>query len=275
MTFHNTYKGMATSPLNTPLKDEDAREIEKLLDTGEYSPFRHFVAKSEGFFPGERSDISVISDDSVDSDKEVFVPNTLKFDRFQKNPIVAYGHNYKIAPIGRSLWQKQINGQWKAKTQYASKPSDYPVDKEWFPDSIFHMVKEGFLPGKSIGGVAKFREPTAEDFTKNVHWTGAKRITTDVQVFEYSVVSLQSNKNAIVQAVAKGLVFFPDEVLSDFPELEDFIKSKKDLPVITDFVTKEQYLAELESQQFDRIKHLQEEIPQMIKDKLDVMMGIV
>ena len=228
------FSKLCHGPLDFPMEDFDAKELERKLDTGEYSPFRRFSSEFESFFPNERADISVISDGSIDEEGDVVDPKGLDWSKYQKNPLVTFGHNYNIAPIGRSMWQKLIaDFTWKAKTQYIPKPKDYPTEKEWFPDSIYHMIKEGFLPGKSIGGITKWiKDETGK----------AKRIATKSIIYEYSVVPRQANNNAIVEAVSKGLVFFPEEVLSDFPEVYNIIKEQKckeeefknSLPIIKD-----------------------------------------
>ena len=60
--FFELYKGMATGPTGIPMRDDDARELEKLLDSGEYVPMKKHTTLLESFAPNERADISVISD---------------------------------------------------------------------------------------------------------------------------------------------------------------------------------------------------------------------
>lgn len=274
MKFHDAYKGMAQSALNIPMRDDDAREVEKLLDSGEYSPLYKQSIKIESFSPGERSDISVISDGSVDSDKEILIPKGIDFSRFQKNPIVTFNHNWSAPPIAKSLWQKLLpNGEWKAKTQYASRPENHPSEKEWIPDTIWHLVKEGFLPGKSIGGVGKSRLITKEDIEKNPSWAGAKRIVDEVLIYEYSVVSVQANKNAIVEAVAKSLVQVPEDFLqTNFPEVYKVLKETQvDLPSIKSYKTLEEHQAEIRNTFIKRCADL----PNLVDDALSSVLGRV
>lgn len=271
--FDKAFSKMCQGPLNFPMVDSDARQLEKDLETGEYSPFRKFSSAVESFSPGERADISVISDGSVDEEKEIVDPKGLDFSKYQKNPLVTFGHNYKIPPIGRSMWQKLIGGfTWKAKTQYASRPEAHPERREWVPDSIYHMVKEGFLPGKSIGGITKW----APDESGK-----ANRIAVKTIVYEYSVVPRQANNNAIVECVSKGLFSIPEEILSDFPEVQEVIKQQEEekkkyqesLPVIKEYRTIEQFEKEQEQAVQNKIKILHNKVPQMVEDAFDVLMG--
>lgn len=276
--FHDTYKGLATGPTGIPMRDDDARELEKLLDSGEYSPIRKHSVKAESFVPGERADISVISDESVDGDKQIILAKSIDFTRFQKNPIVTYGHNWYAPPIGKSLWQKQSNKSWKAKTQYATKP-DGIESKDWMPDKIWHLVKSGFLPGKSIGGVAKFRAIEKSDVEANSDFAGAKEVSESVHILEYSVVPIQCNINAVVQQVAKGEIDLSPEFISSIPELEQLLKEiesrKEELPRIKSYQTAEEYIGQLEKEMEEKLRNKCLEAPSIINDMLEVQMGRV
>lgn len=276
MKFNPIYKGLATSALGIPLPDDQARELDGFLDSGEFFKFEKHSTNVESFLPGERSDISIISDNSLDSDKEVFIPKSIDFSRFQKNPIVTFGHDWWGPPVGKSLWQKLIaNTTWKAKTQYASRPETLDKSIEWLPDTLFHLVKEGFLPGKSVGGVAKFREPTKEDIEKNPDWAGVKRISENVLIYEYSVVPIQANKNAIVEAVAKSIVKFPEETLQKhFPDVWAALKETKDdieLPSIKNYITAEQYKEQI----LGTFAQKCAELPNMVDDFIAGALGQV
>jgi hypothetical protein len=276
--FHETYKGLATGPTGIPMRDDDARELEKLLDSGEYSPIRKHSTKAESFSPGERADISVITDESVDGDKQIILAKSIDFSRFQKNPIVTYGHNWYSPPIGKSLWQKKVGNSWKAKTQYASRP-DSIDSKDWMPDKIWHLVKSGFLPGKSIGGVAKFRSIEKSDVEQNPEFTGAKEISESVHILEYSVVPIQCNVNAVVQQVAKGEIDLSPEFIHSIPELEQLLKEisdrKEELPRIKNYQTAEEYIASLEREMEEKLRNKCLEAPSIINDMLEVQMGRV
>ena len=276
--FNEFYKGLATGPTDIPMRDEDAREVEKLLDSGEYRPIKKHTTLLESFAPNERADISIISDSSVDGDKQIVLAKTIDISRFTKNPVVTYGHNWYAPPIGKSLWQKRVGEVWKAKTQYAPRPENVE-SKNWLPDQIWHLVKESYLPGKSIGGIAKFKAVEKADLEANPSWAGAKEVSESVLLLEYSVVPLQCNANAIVQQVAKGNIDLSADFISSIPDLEVMLKelqAKRDeLPVIKNYVTAEEYIKRLEAEaQFALNKHLLE-APAMAMDMLEVAMGRV
>lgn len=225
--------GDCIGPLSFPMKDQAARELEKMLDTGEYSPLTIQKSVTESILEGERSDVSIISDASPDREGELIDPATLDFTEFRNNPIVAFNHRYDLPPVGKSLWQKHITNSntWKAKTQYFSRPENHPQESEWFPDSIFHLVQNGGMKGKSVGGAVKWREPTQEDADKfRFSLNDVNRISEKAIVYEYSCCPLAMNKNAVVEAVTQKSIQLGDEIIQhSFPEIWELVlKARKD-----------------------------------------------
>lgn len=279
MAGFNKAFGTCIGPLDFPMQETDARELEKKLGSGEYSPFRMVKnAAFEHFVEGERADVSVISDASVDKEGEVIDPKSLDFTTFKKNPVVAWNHNYNIPPVGKSIWQKLIGGNlWKAKTVYLSRPENHPADAVWLPDSIFHMVKSGSMKGKSIGGAVKWRQPTAEDATRlNFDLAKAKRISESVEVFEYSVCPIGMNSNSIVEAVSKGIKW-PEEILSnEWPEILETIKDlTKPLPIIKSFRTLEDYNKEMKENFSKMLRTIEGKIPEIVENTIKRLQGKV
>jgi hypothetical protein len=260
------------------MKDDDARELEKQLESGEFHPFR--LQKSDAFeyfVEGEKADVSVINDDSIDKQGEIVDPDTLDFTKFQKNPVVAFNHNYEIPPVGKSIWQKKTTKGWIAKTVFNSKPDDFK--DAWFPDTLFHMIKEGSMRGKSIGGACSWREIAPEDVEKHPSWKGAKRVTKSVQVWEYSICPIGVNSNTVVEAVSKGMIL--DEaiiaLMGTFMPIDEIRKacSKPEIPVITQFLTQEQHLRQREAVKSARLNQLEAEIPSIAERVLKRKFGKV
>lgn len=277
--------GQCSGPFGFPMFEEDARALDVMLEDSDGDDIGHFrIAKAgfEHFIDGEKADVSTITDDSVDITKEAVDITSVNWDIFRKRGgLVAFNHKYDIPPIGRSLWQRLVNKKWKAKTAYASRPDTLPKDTEWFPDSIYHMVKSGYLPGKSIGGIGKRREPDEEDVKKNAHWKEATTVIYDSVIYEYSVVPVMANTNAIVEAVSKGLVTLPSAVLtSDFPEVKDMVEDltrqhKESHPVIKSFRTGEVYAKELDAILSSELSAVMDRTPEIVDNIFKRLLGKV
>lgn len=278
-TLHKAF-GQTLGPLGFPVTDTEARELEKHLESGEWEKFA--LSKSDSFeslLPGERSDISVITDPSVDRVGDVVDPDSLDFAKYQKNPVVAWDHNYEMAPIGKSLWQKKLaGGIWKAKTQYLERPTSLPEKTEWVPDTIFSMMQQGSLKGKSVGGAVKWREPTQEDADRlKFDLKSCKRISEKAIVYEYSVCAQACNPKAMVEQISKGY-FQLGNLAKSFPEVVELLEKaeKQDAPIIIDsFKSSDQLKYEQQLELKKRINIMILESDNLIDDILKRKMGRV
>lgn len=150
--------GNTEGPLGFPMLDKYARQLDTLLKTlPKTKDFEYRKAVSQKGIselnPGERSDVSWISTESVDRAGEIVMAKGMNDSQFQGNPVVTLGHAYHIPPAGKSLWRKKSkDGELvgiKAKTQYPLMPEGWK--EQWMPDMVFPLVQSGLLNGKSIG----------------------------------------------------------------------------------------------------------------------------
>ena len=216
--------------------EEQARELDRLLKTvdGEAKEigYKRVSMNSEIDISTERrQDISVISSAVVDRDRDFIVQAGLNFNEYKKNPTVLFNHNRNSLPVGKCLNVFRYNTDtlngWKAITHYTEQPDDW--EGEWLPDAVFHLIKSGVLRGKSIGFIpTKARRVTAADAEKNLALKDAQFIIEKATVFEYSVVNVGANQDALVQAVSKGLV--PNEVCESLElDIKNIVHKKNEL----------------------------------------------
>ena len=267
------YGNMCLGPFGNPMPEEDARLLDKELETTEDDifVFKYSSSGFEYFIDGEKADVSIITDSSVDEEGESIDVKSIDWNSFRKNPVVNFNHNFAELPLGKSQWQKLIGDKWKAKTIFAPRPENYPVNKEWFPDNVYSLIKDGFLPGKSIGGIAKRRIPTEEDIKLNPNLSKAKIIRFNSKVYEYSVVTRQCNNNAVVEAVSKGLIKMSQQQLEHvFPELKEI---QKDIIKIDKYLTVDQYEKQLLTEVMTGVAGINQRTPELIDNALARMFG--
>lgn len=273
--------GTTLSVFGFPTTDKLAKQLEE--DLAKDDELVKFSINKSGFeycIAGERSDVSVITDNSIDEDGEVMDIKSLDFSPLRENgSIVAYNHNYNAPPLGKSLWQKIVKDSIKAKTQYATPPDN---KTEFFPETIFQLVKQGFLPGKSIGGTAKFRKFTEEEIAAKPELKNAKGLRYNGKVYEYSVVPFRANKNAVVEVVSKSVLTIKDWQASplhnDFPELEEIIKSIKaeNTPIlIKGHISLADYNKKIGDEVVKQVGDLTSKLPEMMEDSLARLLGKV
>jgi hypothetical protein len=225
-TFLNTY-GDTEGPLGFPMKDKQAKALEAILHSlpQEDRQLAHFVTAKAAteVLDGERSDVSWISTESIDRDKEIVIAKGMNDGQFAANPLVTMNHCYSRPPVGRSLWRKRAkDGQLtgiKAKTQYPVRPADW-TDDCWPPDAAFSLVKAGLLNGKSVGFIRlKSHAPTSHEIAaKPDLFANVTRIIDEWLLLEYACTFLPTNQDAIVEAVSKSKIKVPKEWL---PEIKD------------------------------------------------------
>src|SRR4051812_25667416 len=113
MTTINNAFGPTVGPLGFPMRDSQARALELLLRTlprsREYEYRKAIATRAPTELnPGERSDVSWISTESVDRVGEVVISRGMNDAQFQGNPLVTLNHQYHLPPIGKSLWRKRV-----------------------------------------------------------------------------------------------------------------------------------------------------------------------
>lgn len=142
-----------------------------------------------------------ISSGSVDRDRDVINPTGWKFDNYLKNPVVMWGHQYGMPPVG-TCPSLQIKGQ-----DVLAECDFLDADTYPFADTIYRMVKAGALRAASVG----FR-PIKYNYN-------AERNGMDIEeaeLLEWSVVSIPANADALVQLAIAGEG--GDQVMKQFAE---------------------------------------------------------
>jgi hypothetical protein len=211
--------GNTEGPLGFPMPDKQARVLETILKTlpksNEFAYRKSVVAKAPTeLSPGERSDVSWISTESVDRMAEVVVARGMNDSQFQGNPLVTLNHAYWMPPVAKSLWRKRVkDGDLvgiKAKTQYPAKPDSWGEDA-WPPDKVFSLVQAGMLQGKSIGFLpTKVHIPDEKEMKKN-DWSQVGLVIDEWILLEYACCFLPANQDSLVDQVSKGALDLPSE----------------------------------------------------------------
>ena len=153
------------------------------------------------------------------------LPKGAKFGHFRAAGMpVTFAHQYDRLPVGRGIWIKQEKEKgkvvgWLAKTQYHERPADHPEGAEWFPDSVWALIKGGNLRGKSIGFIPlAFHTPTPEEIKQRPELADVVRFYDEYELLEWAVAPIQSNPDALIQAVAKAAaegVVIPESLLAE------------------------------------------------------------
>jgi hypothetical protein len=214
---------LTEGPLGFPMPDKSARAVDALLKTlpktKDYEYRKALVGRPPTELnPGERSDVSWISTESVDRMGEVVVAKGMNDAQFQQNPLVTLGHAYWMPPVGKSLWRKRVKdgdlAGIKAKTQYPSRPEAWPTGDEWPPDKVLALVQAGLLQGKSIGFLpTRVHVPNTKEAGDRGWGDRVGLVIDEWLLLEYACVFLPANQDSLVEAVSKGAFDLPAALL--------------------------------------------------------------
>jgi hypothetical protein len=201
-------------PFGLPMKDAQAKALaERLrgLPNDDVYALRRcsFERGVSELQPGERADVSWITEESPDRLGDIVLAAGMDDSHFQLNPIVTLNHAYDQPPVGRSLWRRKardgaLRGV-KAKTHYPPRPAGWTLS-DWPPDLAFELVKAGLLRGKSIGFIPlKLRTPTPEEIQQNAAMENVRYIIEEWLLAEYACCYLPMQPNAVVETVSKSV----------------------------------------------------------------------
>ena len=148
----------------------------------------------------ERTVVANVTVMKADSDGDIVVPEGSDLERFQKNPIIYFGHNYSLLPVGKATDILVKEDRIQMKVVFAS--TDFARD-------VWTLFKEGVLKGFSLGflikksltkGTKAFNEYVKE---KGLQIDNAvKRIITEYKIFETSVAGIPANEDALRTAIS-------------------------------------------------------------------------
>lgn len=126
----------------------------------------------------------LISTDAVDRDNDILDPKGWQLENFQKNPVVMFAHDYKSLPVAKCLAIEKVAKGVEATTEFP------PRGVYAFADTVYDMVKMGFLNATSVG----FRPLEYEQATDRKGFNFKTQELT-----EWSIVPIPSNPEALVQ----------------------------------------------------------------------------
>jgi HK97 family phage prohead protease len=152
---------------------------------------KHYVCdETKAVNDAERTIRFRISTDAVDREKDIVDPRGWHTDEFMKNPVVLFGHDYKSLPVARAL---SLSADEHGLSMVAQFP---PAEVYPFADTVYQMVKAGFLNATSVGF-----KPMRWDLEPE---RGGVRYHEQT-LLEASIVPIPANPQALVEARSLGM----------------------------------------------------------------------
>ena len=168
-------------------------------------------ASTEQLEANSRELVAIISTPATDRYNEIVSPKGANLEAFKKNPVVLWGHNMDIPPIGKALWVKSTKEDVRAKVKFA----DTPLGNE-----VFQLYQDGFLQAFSIGFRGNGHAPTEKEIKKNPELQNVRYIWDEWELMEFSAVTVPANPEALALAVSKGYYPLASKAF-ELPEVQD------------------------------------------------------
>jgi len=198
----------------------------------------------------------------ADRTGDIVVIDGIELANYKKNPIILWAHDHYGLPIAKAVDMGVENGKLVMLLEFATK------EIYEFADTVYKLVKGGFLKGVSIGARVLDAEWILDDDEEIIG-----RKFNKLELLELSVVPIPADSKALITAVKSGAITCEDmeECLAktfdaplDLP-VENAVQSNTDgVSPYEEFIEMEK-LAALEK----RITDLEATIAAMVKASAD------
>lgn len=145
----------------------------------------------------ERSIDFIISTGDVDRHGDRVNPDGWDFKNFRTNPVVLWGHDYDSLPLAKARDVRVEDGSLKATAVFT------PAGMARFNDTVYEMLKGGFLNAVSVGFL-----PKKWSFVDNDD-RGFGIDFQEQELLEFSVTPVPALPQALIDARGKGLDIEP------------------------------------------------------------------
>jgi len=148
---------------------------------------------------GKREFVATITTNQVDRDGDVIDPKGIDYKEYLKNPVIFLNHEAWELPIGKTSWLRRHTEGDKS----GMMAKGYITDKTGRAVEAFGLMQDRILTTTSIGFGIKpggAREPTQDEQKK---FPGIKRMIEKSTLYEFSVVGIPANTDAVIQQVSK------------------------------------------------------------------------
>lgn len=132
----------------------------------------------------------IVTKEVVDADGDLVKVSGIDFTRFDKNPVVLFGHDRRGLPIGKVIKRKTLKDNIKMRVKFPT-PEEYSVG-----DTVYKLVKGGYINAVSM---SFFPDYETVEYPKGlkVHGKSVRRVINKSEFLELSILPLPSNPDAL------------------------------------------------------------------------------
>lgn len=144
----------------------------------------------------------------------------IELGNFKKNPIILWGHDHYGLPVAKAVEAGVVDGKLQMVLEFATK------EIYEFADTVYKLVKGGFLKGVSIGARVLDAEWMFDDDDNIIG-----RKFNKLELLELSIVAIPADSKALITAVKSGAISCTDMELCLEKSFEASLDSTNDFSV--------------------------------------------
>lgn len=156
-----------------------------------------FEGTCKEFNEAERSLVAYVSTKDVDRYGDIVMPEAFELEKYRKNPVVLWAHDYETPPIAKAMWIKADERGLLAKVVFA---------KTQLGDEVFGLYKDGFMQAFSVGFIPKAWHDERRVAEGDSGEGQNIRVYDKVELIEFSAVPVPANAEALALAISKGAI---------------------------------------------------------------------
>jgi HK97 family phage prohead protease len=157
---------------------------------------KQFVSAEKAINDEKRTVRFVITTESPDRENDVIAAAGWDLDAYKRNPTVLWSHDYSQPPVAKAISVERTSKGLVSTAQFP------PKGVYAFADTVFELIKGGFLNATSVG----FRPL---EFVRDGARGGINFLRQEL--LEYSIVPVPANSEALIVARSKGIDTSPIE----------------------------------------------------------------
>jgi HK97 family phage prohead protease len=144
----------------------------------------------------ERTLRFTLSTGAIDRDRDILAPQGWRLDNYRKNPVVLWGHQAQLLPIGKALEVAGDDTRLRAVVRFL--PAEDYGDAGSFADTVYRLAKDGWLAGASVGFVPLRWDFTSDPIRGGDDWFPGIDYH-EQELVEFSLVTVPSNPEALIE----------------------------------------------------------------------------
>jgi len=158
---------------------------EEKIDVTEIKEFQNFATINKASVNEKDRTIEVIATKEViDRQGDMIKVNGINIEKFIKNPVVPFGHDYSELPVAKGVGIRFEGDELLIKLQF---PTKAVYEKG---DTVFKMIKEGYLNAVSIGFI-----PIKQAWDDEIK----AYVIEKSELLEVSIVPVPANQDALIR----------------------------------------------------------------------------